>query len=173
MLISCPECKKQISDHAEACPECGYPLGEAELQEIHKQAEKEQKLTNGCGVGCLLVIALLVVIGSFSSGGSSGSSSPARSNSSSNTSISRPAEMVINSAWDGSVSQVKTWLKANLKDPKSLECIEWSKVSKQSDGGYMVRVKYRAKNGFGGYVVENKVFFLDSTGTVLYNIDFE
>lgn len=26
-LIICPECNKQISDQAEACPHCGYPLG--------------------------------------------------------------------------------------------------------------------------------------------------
>lgn len=25
-LISCPECGKQISDHAVACPNCGYPI---------------------------------------------------------------------------------------------------------------------------------------------------
>lgn len=26
MLISCPECKKQISDTAVTCPSCGYPI---------------------------------------------------------------------------------------------------------------------------------------------------
>ena len=25
-LINCPECNRQISDKAEACPHCGYPL---------------------------------------------------------------------------------------------------------------------------------------------------
>ena len=25
-LINCPECNKQISDRAESCPHCGYPL---------------------------------------------------------------------------------------------------------------------------------------------------
>lgn len=25
-LIPCPECKKEISDQAEACPNCGFPL---------------------------------------------------------------------------------------------------------------------------------------------------
>ena len=28
MLISCPECHKQVSDKAAACPNCGYPVGE-------------------------------------------------------------------------------------------------------------------------------------------------
>jgi hypothetical protein len=25
-LVSCPECSRQVSDHASACPHCGYPL---------------------------------------------------------------------------------------------------------------------------------------------------
>ena len=28
MLISCPECGKQVSDKATACPGCGYPAAE-------------------------------------------------------------------------------------------------------------------------------------------------
>lgn len=28
MLITCPECGKQISDKAVACPGCGYPVAE-------------------------------------------------------------------------------------------------------------------------------------------------
>ncbi|MGD9931655.1 MAG: zinc ribbon domain-containing protein [Mangrovibacterium sp.] len=26
-LIHCPECNKQISDQAQSCPNCGYPIG--------------------------------------------------------------------------------------------------------------------------------------------------
>ncbi|MBT4843587.1 MAG: zinc ribbon domain-containing protein, partial [Anaerolineae bacterium] len=29
-LISCPECKKQISSQAKSCPNCGYPLDNLE-----------------------------------------------------------------------------------------------------------------------------------------------
>jgi hypothetical protein len=25
-LISCPECQRKISDQAQSCPQCGYPL---------------------------------------------------------------------------------------------------------------------------------------------------
>ena len=73
---------------------------------------------------------------------------------------------VRSSSYDGSVRQVKTYLKRNLKDPDSFEAIEWSPLNKQSNGGYMVRCKYRAKNSYGGYVVENQVFYLDSKGNV-------
>ena len=52
------------------------------------------------------------------------------------------------------------------------EAIDWSPVQKTDDGGFMVRCKYRAKNSFGGYVIENKVFFLDSGGNVTNYIDY-
>ncbi len=74
---------------------------------------------------------------------------------------------VENSSWDGSASQVKNWVTANVKDPDSLQFIEWSPVLPQANGEFMVRVKYRAKNSFGGYVVEEQLFFLSSSGNIL------
>lgn len=74
---------------------------------------------------------------------------------------------VINSGWDGSVWQVKKWMKNNLKDPDSLQFIEWSPVAKDNKGDYWVRCKYRAKNSFGGYAIENTAFHLDSQGNVI------
>lgn len=49
----------------------------------------------------------------------------------------------------------------------SYEGIEWGAVNKKDNGGYWVRHKYRAKNRFGGYVIENKVFHLDASGKVV------
>ena len=42
----------------------------------------------------------------------------------------------------------------------------------ENGNGYYVRHKYRAKNSCGGYVIENKVFFLDSNGNVTYTVDY-
>ena len=89
------------------------------------------------------------------------------------SSTNETQEVVYNSSWDSSVRQVKDYLKKNLKDPNSYESIEWSNVIKQSDGSFIVRHKYRAKNSFGGYVVENKVFALDQNGNVIGSIDYE
>ena len=58
--------------------------------------------------------------------------------------------------------EVKEWAKYEaervlrqvLKDPKSLEIIEVSSCTKVAKG-YRCIVKYRAKNGFGGYNVDN------------------
>lgn len=73
---------------------------------------------------------------------------------------------VKNSGWDGSVKQVEDYLERTLRDPDSYESIEWSEVKEKSDG-YYVRHKYRAKNGFGGYVVTNQLFHLDFNGNVV------
>ena len=51
------------------------------------------------------------------------------------------------------------WLKANLRDPDSLEIINTAPVS-NGDIGALITVQYRAKNGFGGYNVETKLFLV-------------
>lgn len=77
-------------------------------------------------------------------------------------------EIVCNSGFDASVWQEKNYLKKEyLLDPRSYEGIEWGAVNKKDNGGYWVRHKYRAKNRFGGYVIENKVFHLDASGKVV------
>lgn len=80
-----------------------------------------------------------------------------------------PQETVSNSEWDGSVYEVKRHLKKNLKDPGSFEAIEWSPVIKVEGlpHKYIVRCMYRAKNSFGGYVIENQAFYMDAQGNVL------
>ena len=73
---------------------------------------------------------------------------------------------VKNNKWNGGVKQVEDYLERTLRDPDSYESIEWSEV-KRKDDGYYVRHKYRAKNGFGGYVVTNQLFHLDFNGKVV------
>lgn len=73
---------------------------------------------------------------------------------------------IANSPWDGSVYEVKSYLNKTLKDPKSYEGIEWSNVT-EKEGYFFVRHKYRAKNSFGGYVIETCIFKLDDNGSVI------
>lgn len=85
-------------------------------------------------------------------------------------------EKVYNSELDASVEQVERYLKTNLNDPDSYEGIEWSKVQiTESDPKYKyyVRHKYRAKNSFGGYVVEHQIFYLDMEGNIVDVKDFD
>ncbi len=72
---------------------------------------------------------------------------------------------ITNSAWDGSVPGVERYLQMTLKDPDSYKGIEWSPIAKNCDG-YSVRHKYRAKNSFGGYVIDETVFMLNPDGIV-------
>ena len=79
------------------------------------------------------------------------------------------------SGWDGVCYCVKDYLKENLKDPKSLKIINCS-VVQCKDGEYYQRVKYRAKNSFGGYVIENMAFKLEpsyNSYKVVFVMDFE
>ena len=82
------------------------------------------------------------------------------------TPTTTPSEEVKNNKWNGGVKQVEDYLERTLCDPDSYESIEWSEVKEKADG-YYVRHKYRAKNGFGGYVVTNQLFHLDSSGNVV------
>lgn len=82
-------------------------------------------------------------------------------------------EKVFNSAWDGSVLQVERYLKNNLRDPDSYQSIEWSKVIKNDNGTFVVRHKYRAKNGFGGYNIEEKIFVLNKDGEIIKINDYK
>ncbi len=73
---------------------------------------------------------------------------------------------VKNSPWDGSVHAVERYLKAGyLKDPDSFQAIEWGAVVKGC-GNYVVSLKFRARNSFGGYAVETRIFTLDVDGNV-------
>lgn len=52
MLISCPECSKQISDKAISCPNCGYPIQQinAQPQQIsRRRTPSRMRLPNGFG----------------------------------------------------------------------------------------------------------------------------
>jgi len=86
-----------------------------------------------------------------------------------NPTTPKASEKVVNSSWDGSVRQVERYLKNNLKDPDSYQAIAWGPVvdGQTPKGRYHVQHKYRAKNSFGGYVIEFHVFHLDSDGNII------
>lgn len=158
--VSCPYCKTLISKYSKTCKNCKETIREEDMNEAIRKANesirKANESTTMASIGFLVAI-IFFVIWIANSGSCSGgcSSSPYSGN------------VVKNSSWDGSVYQVKKWLRKNLKDPGSLEFIEWGTVI-ESASGYSVRVKYRAKNSYGGYVIEEKMFYLDRSGNVTY-----
>ncbi|MEQ9393285.1 MAG: hypothetical protein RLO03_13865 [Balneola sp.] len=63
-LINCPECQKQVSDKADACPNCGNPLNiktGAPAQNI-KVESKEGCFLQTMNAGCMIIF---VIIGVF------------------------------------------------------------------------------------------------------------
>lgn len=155
-LIKCPDCSKFFSDSIDQCPKCGAVVSDEQKAEIKK---KQDKLAKGCGLGCLGMVMIPLVL--FIIAAIAGSQ------------MEEPEPRIENSSWDGSVYQVKLWLEKNLLDPDSLEFIEWSPIEELEDGGYRVRAKYRAKNTYGGFVIEEQLFYLDTQGTVTDALDYQ
>ena len=58
------------------------------------------------------------------------------------------------SPWDGSHYNFEDLLKRRLKDPDSYEHIETRVTRKGADGLHTLYMRYRAKNSFGGFVVD-------------------
>jgi hypothetical protein len=154
-----------MSDFDSECPRCnGQGIAQPKIAQSKPSAavpsaasvpdEATQKTAKGC-CGCMTIFVLLAIISSLFGGNKP------------NTDY-----LVKNSEWDSSVPAVTNYLKKNLNDPDSVQYIEWSKVAELPEGipdgrRYLVRCKYRAKNSFGGYVIENQIFALDKDGGVI------
>jgi len=71
-LIKCPECGKQISDAAAACPNCAYPINQQRQQapQVIEQTGKKWK-------GLQLISGIIFIIGLFMFFSAAGSSNPA------------------------------------------------------------------------------------------------
>jgi len=68
-----------------------------------------------------------------------------------------------NSEWDGRVDPVVRYLRKTLNDYDSSEFVEWSPVTKVEVKGepfWAVRLKLRAKNAFGGYILRDTYYFI-------------
>ena len=72
-LIKCPECGTDVSDRAESCPKCGYPIAGGGSTQAHagkiqtiEQTSKRYKLQQM--LSTLLIIGSVIVIIAGSSG---------------------------------------------------------------------------------------------------------
>lgn len=148
-LVKCKACGHSVSKKAEKCPNCGEPM---------------KRKSVGC-LGAVAILAVALVIGSIiSTGGGSGSKEPAKPK----TAAELRADKIQNqfSPWDGSHRQLEAVLKKSLKDPDSYEHIE-TRFKDNGDEGIYVVMKYRAKNSFGGYVVNSVAATYSIDGVLL------
>lgn len=143
----------------------GSPGNEPFLFDAHEaeatSSEPESSPANpisGC-FGFIVIIGIIILLIGYCA------------DTSTNNGNDAPEEIVTNSSFDASVHQVERFLKDQyLKDPDSYQGIEWSSVQvvdSEPTYRYYVRHKFRAKNSFGGYIVENKIFYLNKNGDVV------
>ena len=58
-LINCPECENEVSDKAEKCPECAYPIKDNSLFKWHPQ---EGLFMNTLNTGCSIIFTIIGLI---------------------------------------------------------------------------------------------------------------
>lgn len=73
-----------------------------------------------------------------------------------------------NSAWDGSIACVERYLKQVLNDPDSYEHVSTT-VPSPSGPYWVVSSAYRAKNGFGGLILQRTTFKIQQEQVVSTN----
>ena len=66
-LINCPECNQEVSDSANSCPKCGYPLKESTLKKVESSIKENKKSYKKIliivGIVIVAVIAIIVYAG--------------------------------------------------------------------------------------------------------------
>lgn len=149
-LINCPECKKQISDSAEACPKCGFKFTP---ESMSTEKEKQKKASKAAGFGCLAIVLVFFLIIFASPKQPAAPEIP-----------KTRAEKIsgLFSALDGKLYGLTSYVKQNLNDPKSFEHVQTTYSDK---GSYLVvKMVYRAKNGFGALVLQSITAQVDLAG---------
>jgi hypothetical protein len=155
-LITCPECKKQISDTTDSCPNCGYKLTPGKINEIKKKSEAVGKKV---GIGCLVVFIAFGCLCAICYNMGPDKSKPAAP-------LTRTEQLAKHfNPWDGSHIGLTETIKAAMNDPDSYKHVETRYIDK---GDYLiVTTTYRGKNSFGGVVTNRVQAKVDLNGNVL------
>ena len=139
MLITCPECKKQISDQAAACPHCGRPMRRAAptayAPQPAGQAAKRKEGPRPFLIFLLIMGVIMLFYFMFSGGGNSGSQK----------SYSEADYKA------GLYTLAEKQVKAHLKAPSTAKLCKMSETEfqKGSDGVYMMTGWVDAENSYG------------------------
>ena len=68
------------------------------------------------------------------------------------------------SSWDGSHRALKAYVKKNAREPDSFEYIETRVAPVSKTGTHRLRMKFRARNGFGGMSVGSVLAEIENDG---------
>lgn len=135
-LKKCKACGAAISSKAPTCPQCGEP---------------QKRKPVGCG-GAIAILFVVGIIAAIIAGDPAGTSKGTAPEAALTPEQQRQQKIDAQfSGWDGAHRSLERSVKAGLKDPDSYQHIE----SRYGDKGdyILVRMEFRAKNSFGGYVV--------------------
>lgn len=61
-LINCPECKTEVSDKAEKCPKCAFPLNSINNGPAVIEKNKEGCFLQTLNIGCMIIFAIIGLI---------------------------------------------------------------------------------------------------------------
>jgi len=61
-LINCPECNSKVSDIANSCPKCGYPLEPKKLKTTELSEKKNTDKSAGCMIALICVAAVVLFL---------------------------------------------------------------------------------------------------------------
>jgi hypothetical protein len=133
-LIACPECKREISDKAAACPHCGF--------------DRKPKPATQYGCGTLIFLLLLIGI-LFAVLAPSTPTAP--------TVADTPAIAARKAKEEATFQKTVVFaagVKRALRDPPS---VVWETIMANGDAS-VICLEYRARNGFGGMSREFAVY---------------
>lgn len=68
------------------------------------------------------------------------------------------------SPWDGVAFAIKSYMKENANNPKTIEYIDAYKLEELSNGYYAQKVKFRSENSYGGMVIYELIFIMSGDG---------
>ena len=105
--------------------------------------------TGNAILGCLVIIIAIVAIIVACAVSISGSSESSDSSGSEDAEDKRKGFHCL-SPWDGNHNGLEALIRAELKDPNSMETIETRITPVDANGSHRVILEYRARNSFGG-----------------------
>ena len=189
-LVNCRECEHRVAKSAEECPSCGAAspaLNREKYKSAHRLVECKKcrqlvkrlaKTCPSCGVSqpgktmefqlitgaATVFFTILVLYGCHNlvSGIFSESPEGERKRIESERQEKRKGFHCL-SPWDGSHRDLTRRVKGQLVDPDSFEHIS-TRVSPVSAGIHTWRMTFRAKNGFGGMVVNAATGYYQNEG---------
>lgn len=153
MIIDCPHCRVEVSVPANvpaACPNCGQPV------------IAEMRGKPGTPRWQIYFVMLLLPFACFIFF-IQAKAQPTRTTS---NYAPPPASAVDVSAWDGSVSAAKSFVKNSVRDPSSVKYNSWKNYV--AGTRHITTADITATNGFGGPVRQTWVFSFDKqTGALM------